>query len=247
MRMTKLALSAAALACAQHATDHDGVSIEEALERLRENSGAATAAVGAFTDEQLDRAAPVSLNDDAPLTCLSRVSEDRVAQFESLILPHLDAAYTFARYMLRDAHDAQDAVQDASLRAYRHFNTLRGGNARAWFLVIVRNVCRSQQRRTRSEERLTTSSEVAGDERAVEPIATDAAALRESDMTAIRRAVAALPAEFREVVVLRELNDLSYAEISKVVGIPIGTVMSRLARARRTLAQRLGHLTREVG
>ena len=175
------------------------------------------------------------------------MSEDRVAQFESLILPHLDAAYTFARYMLRDAHDAQDAVQDASLRAYRHFNTFRGGDARAWFLVIVRNVCLSQQRRTRSEERLTTSSEVASDERAVEPIATDAAAVSESDMTAIRRAVAGLPVEFREVVVLRELHELSYAEIGKVVGLPLGTVMSRLARARRTLAQRLGHLTREVG
>jgi RNA polymerase sigma-70 factor, ECF subfamily len=163
----------------------------------------------------------------------------QVERFEALILPHLDEAYTLARYLLRDEHDAQDAVQDAALRAHRFFGGFRDGDARAWFLAIVRNCCRTWQRRHR-RDRLTTplsddhASELADD------VATDTLALEQSERAAIARAIDSLPPEFREVVVLRELQGLSYAEISSVVGVPVGTVMSRLSRARRRVAASLG-------
>ena len=170
--------------------------------------------------------------------------QDQLRQFESLILPHLDAAYTLARYLLRDEHDAQDAVQDAALRAIRHLATYRGGDARAWFLTVVRNACFSAMRARRAEP---ANGELALDaSMALEPRATDALAIEQSEMDAVRRAVAALPVEFREVVVLRELHEMSYAEISTIVDVPIGTVMSRLSRGRRLLAQQLGGI-KEIG
>jgi len=170
--------------------------------------------------------------------------QDQLRQFESVILPHLDAAYTLARYLLRDEHDAQDAVQDAALRAFRHFATYRGGDARAWFLTVVRNACFSAMRARRTEP---ANPDLAIDaSMAVEPRATDALAIEQSEMDAVRRAVAALPVEFREVVVLRELHEMSYAEISTIVEVPIGTVMSRLSRGRRLLAQQLGGI-KEIG
>lgn len=167
------------------------------------------------------------------------MSREAAERFEQLILPHLDQAYTLARYLLRDEHDAQDAVQDAALRAFRHFAGFRGGDARAWFLVIVRNCCRTWQRR-HTGDRLTIPLP---DDRADTPRAArgaDATAIEESDRDAVQRIVAELPPEFREVIVLRELQELSYAEISVVTGVPIGTVMSRLSRARKRLAERLG-------
>jgi len=168
-----------------------------------------------------------------------------IAQFDSLILPHLDAAYTLARYLLQDEHDAQDAVQDAALRAYRHFASFRGGDARAWFLAIVRNSSLTWRRRRWRRETISLSD----DENAppVEPRAADSRAIEQSERAAIQRAVEALPLEFREVIVLREIQDLSYAEISEVAGVPIGTVMSRLSRARERLAKALGHLVQEAG
>jgi RNA polymerase sigma-70 factor (ECF subfamily) len=174
------------------------------------------------------------------------LADDSVAQFETLILPHLDAAYTFARYLLRDEHEAQDAVQEAALRAFRAFPDFRGGDARAWFLVIVRNLCLSWRRKHRANPVVATGHD---DPRAagVEPRAADADAIASSDRAAIRHAVLQLPVEFREAIVLRELQELSYTEISAVLAIPIGTVMSRLSRARRMLAQSLGHVIREVG
>lgn len=172
------------------------------------------------------------------------MAQDQLQQFEALIVPHLDAAYTLARYLLRDEHDAQDAVQDAALRAFRHFATYRGGDARAWFLTVVRNACFSAMRERRGEP---AASDLAFDaSMALEPRATDALAIEQSELDAVRRAVAALPVEFREVVVLRELHEMSYTEISKIVDVPIGTVMSRLSRGRRLLAQRLGGI-KETG
>ena len=173
------------------------------------------------------------------------MSIEHVAQFEALILPHLDAAYTLARYLLRDEHDAQDVVQDAALRAFKHFGGYRGGDARAWFLTIVRNCCHTWQRQRARRRVVPLSPE--HDAVAVEPRGADASANERSDRAAIERAVSALPAEYREVIVLREVEGLSYAEISEVAGVPIGTVMSRLSRARQRLAFALGRTVKEAG
>ena len=169
-----------------------------------------------------------------------------VERFERVVLPHLDDAYTLARYLLRDEHDAQDAVQDAVLRALRYFETYRDGDARAWLLAIVRNCCLTWHRRQRIERASVPLADAdlidigSGRE-------TDARAIARSERAALERAVAALPMEFREVIVLREVQELSYREISDVVGVPIGTVMSRLARARKRLADALGVGAKEVG
>ena len=169
-----------------------------------------------------------------------------VERFERLVLPHLDDAYTLARYLLRDEHDAQDAVQDAVLRALRYFESYREGDARAWLLAIVRNCCMTWHRRARIER----ASVPLEDNELVDVNAgraTDARAIARSERAALERAVAALPMEFREVLVLREVQELSYKEISDVVGAPIGTVMSRLARARKRVAAALGVGVQEVG
>jgi RNA polymerase sigma-70 factor (ECF subfamily) len=160
-----------------------------------------------------------------------------VTQFEELVLPHLDAAYNLARWLTRDANDAEDVVQDACLRALRYVKSLNGGSARAWFLTIVRHAFYDWCRRNRSGP--VEADGGAATETAADPWAPDPADLmvRMQDAHALADAIAALPVAFREVLVLRELEDLSYKEIARIADIPIGTVMSRLARA-RTLLQR---------
>jgi RNA polymerase sigma-70 factor (ECF subfamily) len=153
--------------------------------------------------------------------------------FEQLMLPHLDAAYSLARYLVRDPHDAEDLVQDAYLRALRYFDTFRGGDERAWLLTIVRRICYSWLKRHRDRPR---SAEFDEAEHGVEPGKDpEAQAVDGALRDRLSRAVEALPIEFREVVVLRDVQDLSYKEIATVLGIPLGTVMSRPARARRRL------------
>lgn len=173
------------------------------------------------------------------------MAEARGERFEQTILPYLDDAYTLARYLLRDVHDAEDAVQDAALRAFRYFDSYRGGDARAWFLTIVRNCCHSWRRR-QSGDRLTIPLAEEHADVPQEASATDDAAIGSSEREAIARIVAELPVEFREVLVLRELQELSYAQIGEILGVPMGTVMSRLSRARRRVAARLGGHTREA-
>jgi RNA polymerase sigma factor (sigma-70 family) len=171
-----------------------------------------------------------------------------VDRFERAVLPHLDDAYTLARYLLHDEHDAQDAVQDAVLRALRYFESYRDGDPRAWLLAIVRNCCLTWHRRERADR--GDRSIVPFTDEAVNTLSdaleTDALAIERSERAAIERALAELPAEFREVIVLREVQDLSYKEISDVVGVPIGTVMSRLARARKRLALALSPGAKEA-
>ena len=158
--------------------------------------------------------------------------------FEQAMLPHLDAAYNLARWLLRHEHDAEDAVHDAFLRAYQAFGRFRGGDGRAWLLTIVRSVCSSRLRAQRRE----AAPEAFDDEThgsAFDPAEANAITWRETKGALLQQAIEKLAPEFREVIVLHELEGLAYREIAAVAEIPIGTVMSRLARARRKLQTEL--------
>lgn len=163
------------------------------------------------------------------------------ARFELLLLPHLDAAYNLARWLMRNDHDAQDVVQEACLRAMRHFGSFRGEQARPWLLQIVRHTGYSwlQQNRPADLVSLDADDGAAGEPAAPAEHEPMAIAARNADRAAINRAITALPLVFREVLVLRELEDLSYKEIARIVDVPIGTVMSRLSRARALMQQAL--------
>jgi len=171
--------------------------------------------------------------------------DERKQRFERVVMPHLDAAYNLARWMTRNDHDAQDVVQEAVLRAYRFFDGLRGG-AKPWLLAIVRNSCLSWLLVNRP-------ADLAGfDDRVIETPAPEedgpeTQAMRAFDRRMLNEAIAALPAQFREVLVLRELEDMSYKEIARVADVPIGTVMSRLSRARRLLGESLRALSNAAG
>ncbi|MFI5335955.1 MAG: sigma-70 family RNA polymerase sigma factor [Opitutales bacterium] len=161
--------------------------------------------------------------------------------FEQSMLPHLDAAYNLARWLLRNEQDARDSVQEAYLRAFKAYAGFRGGDGRAWLLTIVRNVCYSHLRRVRRDQPPETFDEARHGP--VNDSAEAAARLRrEIDRERLEAALAALPDEMREVLVLHELEGLSYKEIAAVGGIPLGTVMSRLARARLRLQRALQQL-----
>ena len=163
---------------------------------------------------------------------------ERLKSFEQTVLPHLDAAYNLARWLAGNDHDAQDVAQEACLRALRFFGSFRGENARAWLLTIVRNTFYTWLRNNRSPENVV---ELDDEIQAVEDISVNAEILnsRLADAEAIRRAIEELPVEFREIVILREMEGLSYKEIAEVADVPLGTVMSRLTRARRQLQKRL--------
>lgn len=158
--------------------------------------------------------------------------------FEQTMLPHLDAAYNLARWLLRHDQDAQDAVQDAFLRAYRSFERFRGGDGRAWLLTIVRNVCFSRLR----EQQRTGGAEAFDDNAhgvTQDPAEANATVWREMRGDLLRAALERLAPEYREVLVLHEIEGLAYRDIAEVAGIPIGTVMSRLSRARQKLETEL--------
>ncbi len=159
-------------------------------------------------------------------------------RFEAVVLPHLDAAFNLARWLTRDDQEAEEIVQEAFVRALRFFGGYRGGDGKAWLLAIVRNACYDRVRHERFGGMTTEfDEEVHGVDR--EEPGPEASLLIAEDAQAVRRALEELPAEFRETLVLREIEGLSYKEISGVTGLPIGTVMSRLARARRRLQNRL--------
>ena len=150
-------------------------------------------------------------------------------------MPHVGAGYNLARWLARDGHDAEDIVQEACVRALRYIRSLNGSESRAWFLTIVRNAFYDWCARNRPAEIARddgSALETAVDRNAIDP---EQAALRRAESKALADAVAELPLVFREVLILREMEELSYKEIARVVDIPIGTVMSRLARARALL------------
>ena len=161
-----------------------------------------------------------------------------LTHFEAALLPHLAAAYNLARWLTRNDHDAEDLVQEAYLRAFNSFDGFHGGDGRGWILAIVRNTCYSwlQQRRNQEltevfDEEVHTAEDYSGSPEAV--------LLQGADAQLLRDALEKLPVEFREILVLRELEGMSYREIADLAGIPVGTVMSRLARGRERLQRQL--------
>ena len=158
----------------------------------------------------------------------------RLNEFERKVLTHLDAAYNLARILMRNERDAEDVVQEASLRAFRFFDNFRGENSRAWFLRIVRNTSFTVLKKNRPDEmNIAFDEELHGGQ--TPPMDAGMALDRAQDRQMVRAAIEQLPPEFREAIALRELEGASYKEIADIVGVPIGTVMSRLARARRQL------------
>jgi RNA polymerase sigma-70 factor, ECF subfamily len=166
--------------------------------------------------------------------------------FEQVVLPHLDAAYNLARWLVRNTHDAEDIVQEAYLRAFKFFAGYQGGDARAWVLKIVRNTSYSFLEKNRPadlaeefDEKIHTA--------ATEEAGAEAALVQSADSRMLREALDDLPVNFREVIVLRELEEMSYKQIAEVMGTPIGTVMSGLARGRAQLRERLLRVRGEEG
>jgi RNA polymerase sigma-70 factor (ECF subfamily) len=165
--------------------------------------------------------------------------ESKAPDFDRLFVPHMDAAYNLARWLVHDDHDAQDVVQEAYLRAFRFAGGFRGGDPRAWILAIVRNAAFSWLRRNRRSDPPAEFDENVHRESGEEEGGLEADAVRRADGAMIRAALEELADEFREVLVMRDIEGLSYKEIADVAAIPIGTVMSRLARARAKLARAL--------
>lgn len=154
--------------------------------------------------------------------------------FEETVLPHLDAAFNYARWLTRNDADAEDVVQDACVRAMRYFSSLRDDDARRWLFAIVRNTWYSRVSRRPSLAE-ATPLDSARDQRPDDALDPEERLLQEHTVARVRAALEQLPVDFREVIVLREIEGLSYKEIAAVVRVPIGTVMSRLARARERL------------
>jgi RNA polymerase sigma-70 factor, ECF subfamily len=175
------------------------------------------------------------------------------ARFEREVMPHLDAAHNFAFWILRDRADADDATQDAILRAFRFFGGFQGGNAKAWLLKIVRNACYSlytakakgQPLNLGGDDKLDPEHELALSVMSEPMPDPEAQLLAKLDAERLMAALQDLPPTYREALVLREIEELSYKEIAQVAGVPIGTVMSRLARGRGQLALRLAGLLAE--
>jgi RNA polymerase sigma factor (sigma-70 family) len=185
-------------------------------------------------------AAPVKLAAERPATSAQpAAATDTLARFQRDIVPQLDAAYNFARFLSRDADAAQDIVQEAFLRAYRGFHGYQGGDSRAWIFAIVRNCYHNWllDRRRKASHEVDVHGPDDAEENAIDNVASDedspeTALLRRAESGAVRSALNALPRSLREILVLRELEGLSYRQIAEIAGLPIGTVMSRLARAR---------------
>jgi RNA polymerase sigma-70 factor (ECF subfamily) len=178
----------------------------------------------------------------------ARAMTDR-ARFEQAVMPHLDAAYNLARWLTRNEHDAEDVVQEAFVRAMRYFGGMKGDAARPWLLAIVRNTCYTWLEKNRPSE--LVPMEDAGVEAEMQTLGNVSAfdgnpeviVLQSANRKLVNQALEELPVAYREVVVMREIEDLSYKEIAAIAGIPAGTVMSRLSRGRellrRAIEQRL--------
>ena len=177
---------------------------------------------------------------------------DQTQRFETDVLPHLDAAYNLARWLMRDEHAAEDIVQDAFIRAFQYFGSFRGGDARPWLLGIVRNVCYTRfQQNTRAPQAANPDDDLEHYVPMVDAqghTQTPETLLDQKQLGAqISAAISSLPMAFREVLILREIEEMSYDDIAAIMQVPIGTVMSRLSRARAMLKEQLGDYRKEVG
>ena len=204
----------------------------------KQNQGI-TAVPGRWIDTGRARALSTKAGQSAMPVKAANDDPDKARRFRDAALPHLDEVYTLARYLLRDASDAEDAVQECYLRALKHFDGYRGPAMKPWLFAILRNVCRAEFAR-RASSPTGAIEDVAEDPGQAplwsEPEETpETQMLRGADSNMIRRLVTALAEPFRETFVLREIHDLSYREIADVADVPVGTVMSRLARARSML------------
>ena len=164
--------------------------------------------------------------------------ESKATQFEAIVLPHFGAAYNLARWLVRDDQDAEDVVQEAYMRAFRFFGGYSGGDSRSWLLTIVRNTCYTWLQQNRSRE-LTEPIDDKLDEVGISTENPETRLLQTLDAQRVRQALQDLPIEFREVLIMREMEELSYKQISTIADLPIGTVMSRLARGRKRLRKLL--------
>ena len=163
-------------------------------------------------------------------------------RFRELIAPHIDAAYSLARYLARDATAAEDIAQEALLKAYRNIDSLRGAEVKPWLMAIVRNAYFDWRRRDNGRTVTGPAAEVAMAEAPAAETSAEDALIRQGDVAALRRAIETIPEPFREALVLRDLEEMSYRDVAETTGVPMGTVMSRLARARRMLGERMGVL-----
>jgi RNA polymerase sigma factor (sigma-70 family) len=165
-------------------------------------------------------------------------AESTLRRFEQAVLPHLTAAYNLARWLTHNDHDAEDVVQEAYMRAFKYIDGFHGGDSRAWLLAIVRHTCYTWLQHNRGQELMTGFDEEIHslDGEATNP---ETLLLHRTNQLLLRQALEELPIEFREVMILRELEGLSYKEIAAIADLPVGTVMSRLARARRRLQRAL--------
>ena len=170
----------------------------------------------------------------------------RLSLFEETILPHLDAAYNLARWIMSNDQDAEDMVQEAYLRAYKYFSGYQGGNSRAWLLTIVRNTCYTWLRQNSAQQLSADLDDesLSGESEGLNP---EMLYQHNVNQKLVRRALEKLPVEFRELIILREMDGLSYKELANIVGVPIGTVMSRLARSRQRFKECLAQLDEEEG
>jgi RNA polymerase sigma factor (sigma-70 family) len=160
--------------------------------------------------------------------------QNKLASFEEAVLPHLDAAFNLARWLMRNPADAEDVVQEAYLRAFKFFGGFHGTDGRSWLLAIVRNTCYTWMQHNRSPA-LAISLDDDVLEIESKDLNPEALLLQSADTQMVRQALEDLPVEFREVLVLRELEEMSYREIASITDLPLGTVMSRLARGRKRL------------
>jgi RNA polymerase sigma factor (sigma-70 family) len=209
----------------------------------------------ASTTRYIELTPPSSALDQLGLLVQNRLpsEDDSLARFKQNIVPQLDAAYNFARFLSRDADAAQDIVQEAFLRAYRSFAGYRGGDARAWIFAIVRNCYHSRLMDRRRKSRLEVDAKGKGDsEEVILNISSDedtpeAMLVRKAESQTVRFILNMMPRALREILVLRELEELSYRQIADITALPIGTVMSRLARARKAFGDAWGCEAKNTG